>query len=79
MPIRERNREGFQSGPGLVVLHLMLPRLDGFEVCRILRRDSTAPILMLTVIDGVDDDRYAHGVLAREVWNPSLAYMGNAR
>jgi len=67
MPIRERNREGFQSDPDLVVLHLMVPRLDGFEVCRILRRDSTAPILMLTVIDSVDDDRYAHGVLAREV------------
>ena len=32
----------------LIVLDIMLPRLDGFEVCRILRREMTTPILMLT-------------------------------
>ncbi len=37
-----------QSRPDLVILDVMLPRLDGFEVCRILRRESTIPILMLT-------------------------------
>ena len=34
--------------PHLVVLDLMLPRLDGMQVCRILRRESTVPIIMLT-------------------------------
>jgi DNA-binding response OmpR family regulator len=34
--------------PDLVVLDWMLPRLDGMEVCRRLRRDSIVPILMLT-------------------------------
>lgn len=34
--------------PDLIVLDLMLPRLDGFEVCRILRQETNAPILMLT-------------------------------
>lgn len=34
--------------PDLVVLDVMLPSLDGFEVCRILRKDTTVPILMLT-------------------------------
>ena len=34
--------------PELVILDVMLPRLDGFEVCRILRRESDVPILMLT-------------------------------
>lgn len=34
--------------PDLIVLDVMLPRLDGFEVCRILRREMNMPILMLT-------------------------------
>jgi DNA-binding response OmpR family regulator len=34
--------------PQLVVLDVMLPKLDGLEVCRILRRESAVPILMLT-------------------------------
>ncbi len=34
--------------PDLIVLDLMLPVLDGLEVCRILRREMTVPILMLT-------------------------------
>ena len=37
--------------PDVVVLDVMLPRLDGFDVCRALRRDSTVPILMLTARD----------------------------
>ena len=31
-----------------VILDLMLPRVDGWEVCRVIRRDSNVPILMLT-------------------------------
>ena len=34
--------------PDLIVLDIMLPKMDGFEVCRILRKESTAPVLMLT-------------------------------
>jgi two-component system, OmpR family, response regulator len=34
--------------PDLIALDIMLPRMDGFEVCRILRREMTVPILMLT-------------------------------
>jgi len=34
--------------PQLVVLDVMLPKLDGFEVCRILRRETAVPIMMLT-------------------------------
>ena len=37
--------------PDLIVLDLMLPEIDGFEVCRILRREMTMPILMLTARD----------------------------
>jgi len=34
--------------PDLVILDVMLPRLDGFEICRILRQETSVPILMLT-------------------------------
>ena len=37
-----------QEKPDLVILDVMLPNLDGFEVCRILRRESDVRILMLT-------------------------------
>lgn len=41
--------ERFRSSrPDLVVLDLMLPELDGLEVCRRLRRESDVPIIMLT-------------------------------
>jgi DNA-binding response OmpR family regulator len=34
--------------PDLMLLDLMLPGIDGFEVCRILRKETSLPILMLT-------------------------------
>jgi len=36
--------------PDLVVLDLLLPGMDGREVCRILRRESDVPIIMLTAL-----------------------------
>jgi len=41
--------------PNIIVLDIMLPRLDGFEVCRILRRETDVPILMLTAREGEAD------------------------
>ena len=37
-----------EARPDLVVLDLMLPKLDGMEVCRALREESDVPIVMLT-------------------------------
>ncbi len=34
--------------PDLIILDLMLPRVDGVDVCRTLRRESDVPIIMLT-------------------------------
>lgn len=34
--------------PDLLILDVMLPKLDGFSVCRILRRETNIPIMMLT-------------------------------
>jgi len=34
--------------PDLIILDIMLPKLSGFEACRILRKEMTVPILMLT-------------------------------
>jgi two-component system OmpR family response regulator len=36
------------ENPDIILLDLMLPKLDGLEVCRILRKESSVPILMLT-------------------------------
>lgn len=34
--------------PALIILDVMLPRLSGFGVCRILRQETNTPVLMLT-------------------------------
>ena len=41
--------------PSLIVLDLMLPRMDGMEVCRILRAESSVPVVMLTAMVEEDD------------------------
>ena len=44
-----------EKKPDVVVLDIMMPQMDGWDVCRALRQDSTVPILMLTALgDEVD-------------------------
>ena len=47
--------EAGRAGPDLVLLDVMLPKIDGLEVCRLLRRDSAVPILLLTARDSEID------------------------
>jgi two-component system response regulator MprA len=41
--------------PDVVILDVMLPGLDGLEVCRLLRARDSVPVLLLTARDAVDD------------------------
>jgi two-component system response regulator RegX3 len=55
-PDGERALERFRaSPPSLILLDLMLPRLSGLDVCRIVRSESTTPIIILTAKDGEAD------------------------
>ena len=42
-----------QEQPDLVVLDVMLPKLDGFAVCRRLRAESCVPIIFLSALDAI--------------------------
>lgn len=44
-----------QVNPDLVILDLMLPLINGYEVCRMIRKNSQVPILMLTAKDSTRD------------------------
>ena len=44
------------GSPDLVVLDVMLPGMDGFEVCRRMRRSVTTPVVLLTAL-GAESDR----------------------
>jgi two-component system, OmpR family, KDP operon response regulator KdpE len=43
------------ESPHLLVLDIMMPRLDGLEVCRRIRERSTVPIIVLTALDAESD------------------------
>lgn len=52
--------EQFQKcNPDLVLLDLMLPKIDGFAVCELIRKESHIPVIMLTARD--DDDSQMKG------------------
>lgn len=44
-----------QENPHLLILDIMMPRLDGLEVCRRVREHSAVPIIVLTALDGESD------------------------
>ncbi len=45
-----------QANPGLILLDIMIPEVDGLEVCRALRKTSAVPIIMITAL-GEEVDR----------------------
>lgn len=48
-----------EHNPDLILLDLLLPKVDGFAVCEIIRKESKVPIIMLTALD--DDDSQIKG------------------
>jgi two-component system, OmpR family, KDP operon response regulator KdpE len=44
-----------QENPHLVILDIMMPRMDGLEVCRRVREHSAVPIIVLTALDAESD------------------------
>lgn len=46
----------FQAGSyDLVLLDIMLPKIDGYGVCEVIRRESKVPVMMLTALDSESD------------------------
>lgn len=41
--------------PNLVILDIMLPKIDGYEVCSRIRKESQVPIIMLTALGDISD------------------------
>lgn len=52
----EEALEAYQrESPDLIVLDVMMPKLDGYGVCKAVRQDSDVPIIMLTALGDVGD------------------------
>lgn len=47
--------KSLKEGPDLVILDLMLPDMQGEELCSIIRKDSDVPVIMLTAKSGEED------------------------
>lgn len=57
--------QAFQAGPfDLVLLDVMMPKIDGFTLCEAIRSTSGVPIMILTALDGEDDQLRAFSLLA---------------
>ncbi|ETT33630.1 MULTISPECIES: response regulator transcription factor [unclassified Paenibacillus] len=44
-----------EAPPSLVLLDIMLPEMDGFELLQLIRERSSCPVIMLTARDGIND------------------------
>lgn len=51
-----------QHSPSILLLDLMLPKIDGYEVCKRIRRDNNLPIIMLTARDDEADRLIGLGI-----------------
>ena len=52
---REGLKEALENDYDLIILDIMLPSINGFEICRRLKREKNTPIIMLSAKDSVTD------------------------
>ena len=52
---REGLKEALENDYDLIILDIMLPSMNGFEICRRLKREKNTPIIMLSAKDSVTD------------------------
>ncbi len=51
----EGSEMAFNQSPDLIILDVMMPGMDGFETCKLIRQKSNVPIIMLTARGEVTD------------------------
>ena len=57
--------QAFRTGAfDLVLLDILLPKIDGYTVCEMIRRESRTPIILLTALDAEDDQIKGFDLLA---------------
>ena len=52
---REGLKEALENDYDLIILDIMLPSMNGFEICRRLKREKNTPVIMLSAKDSVTD------------------------
>ena len=51
----------------LILLDIMLPKIDGFTVCELIRKQSSVPIIMLTALNGEEEQIRGLDLLVRKI------------
>ena len=59
---RDALRLAREASPDLILLDLMIPKVDGLDVCRELRKTSSVPIIMITALRRRDRPRRRSGI-----------------
>lgn len=52
------------EAPDLILLDIMMPRLDGYSVCEMIRNESSTPVILLTALDDEDNQMKGFNLLA---------------
>jgi DNA-binding response OmpR family regulator len=59
--------------PDLVILDIMMPGMDGFSACRLIREWSTMPIIMLSAREGISDSEISKACGANDYFTKPFA------